>query len=767
MMESAGMSPTGVLYQGVALFLAGVALVVGHAAPRVVPEAGAAEGEASPARDNTLKLLPSLFSMLTVLTLCLVCLHTSSKSRQGMVDRAYACGFLVVIAAGNMLTGVTTLDVPALQSACMLALTALVAATLDASAWDRWCVALLAPIALWWRTKRGSPTVNTSAEPGDVAMTNQEEARSTEETASTWQSLQEVCINHRAGAIKLCGTLFLSAVAAFRMAGAAQQGSVWRVPVAAQPLMAVVPFCTVVTYVASSPASVSSAAVQVGTLGWWASMVPYRIMVSEAAELAMDWMFEAVVVACPLMLLALVRVRGQEAETLSLLIALCLLLHDRIAPIGIVCFGLPALWLARRDSWQALALAGTLWELRGLASPDVDRLLVPSSVLGLLIGVGSVLFVLAGVFGGEEQRRALFLLGLLLVPSFLHDATAGWGGFVLAVGTVMVAMMRPDSWSYLIGLAVVFCAVGSVHAELSASATSLSALLLAVWARTRECRAYTADVAWIIALLFALLALLDGSFGIVTNPVSEGPSCSTQVCKIAFGMDSQVRAPLWLRVAFAFLHLSAYTGMLGLDEHLAPLGSWTWHTLPGIWAMLLAAAECPWPMGATLLFGIAFAFHLPLGPALAPLLDVRRLDGPVSLETSGMVWIVVAAGLGIYPYGGVWELVGVGVLVLLGVVSLLRGLATVDSNKVLRGRRIGGLLSLDLGIFLGAYASEGLSQALLILIGSLVAIGLAAIVASAKESSEGAISEDPESRSVLLHGARVTDQASNAQQRPL
>jgi len=318
----------------------------------------------------------------------------------------------------------------------------------------------------------------------------------------------------------------------------------------------------------------------------------------------------------------------------------------------------------------------------------------------------------AGYFGGEEVERGGFLAGLLAVPALVAPLGTGLCAAPVAFAALFMALSRPHSLTYVLGAAVVLASLagaGCRSTERCFGVTSLAGLLLAVRATASACDADAAKIGWLVALCSASVALA---------------ACEAY--------------PVWVQCGFALLHLGAYTVALLAADQLATLGPLVFFTLPGVWALMLCLAGVGFSFAllAAGVIGAAFVV-VPHARSFGPR-HLQQMLGEISeervltTELVGGLWMAGACAFGPYQEGAAWQIVAVAAVVLLGVMELLLGLAASHWHgpDAARQRRIGGLLSLSLGIFLGAGAAEGLLQGLLILVGSLMAVGLAVLVAS-------------------------------------
>ncbi|CAE8621138.1 unnamed protein product [Polarella glacialis] len=258
----------------------------------------------------------------------------------------------------------------------------------------------------------------------------------------------------------------------------------------------------------------------------------------------------------------------------------------------------------------------------------------------------------------------------------------------------------------------------------ASAVASLSALWLAAWAAMQK-NAMSALIAWAVAFLIAFV-------GDVAN--------------------SSLRS--WTQ-HLVLLDVACFTGMLFVSRQPS---QWLWYVLPGLWVAAVGSS------GAS--FSNSWTAAAVLGVALmvAPHLGLRagEPEPHANLELVGMAWLAAGAVLGIYQVAGVaGQICAVLCVVIAGVVQLVMGLSWATRES---WRRIAGLLSVSLGILLGAGATEGFIQSIILILGSLLAIALAVLVAAHSQRPQDAHGPGMElqglmdSRSMLVADVEHVDQ---------
>eukprot|EP00931_Biecheleriopsis_adriatica_P108386 TRINITY_DN82699_c0_g1_i1.p1 TRINITY_DN82699_c0_g1~~TRINITY_DN82699_c0_g1_i1.p1 ORF type:complete len:339 (-),score=64.18 TRINITY_DN82699_c0_g1_i1:167-1183(-) len=301
---------------------------------------------------------------------------------------------------------------------------------------------------------------------------------------------------------------------------------------------------------------------------------------------------------------------------------------------------------------------------------------------------------------GSVGGHAAVLLSLVHAPQQVSLLTEGYASIFIACFAMVYAMAKL-SHSETALAAPLLAAASAASFEnaqrgrgtlLPPKVASLSALWLAIWAAARKKGEY-ALVAWSMAFLAAFCAHEESGL---------------------------FRYLILLQVASCTVALF----LTWKSSNVA------WYPFPGVWMLALGS------LGAS--FELSLASAVVSGAVLILLarawgragLEPRRCR---NLELVGMAWLVAGATLGIYRLAGVTGQMGaVLCLVIAGVGQLMMGLSLARRDS---WRRIIGLLSVCLGIFLSSGIAKGFVQGIIILCGSILALGLAVLVAASRREA--------------------------------
>lgn len=355
---------------------------------------------------------------------------------------------------------------------------------------------------------------------------------------------------------------------------------------------------------------------------------------------------------------------------------------------------------------------------------EADVLLLPPEVLRFAVGVITTAAAMLclhfkpdlkpGV-GSFFQPEAWSLPSLALVlvllpaPALVSELTPTVGCAVVALCAMACVAMQTRIETLAAGVLVVLvsCAICLKITEAFACA-SLSAAVLAVWASTRENDWKIAGVGWMFSMLLSIFSDNEKIF-----------------------------------IVLSLLPVVALTASLLLTKLPLP---YAWHLLPlgyllQLWKMAhgVESAVAAAVMGLLLAFLPSLTRSLPSLSALA----TGQLD---FLEQAGLGWMVLGLLHLVLAGHSTAAITG---LMLVGMVELVLGLSFAEQARL---RRLSGLACICLGIFVGAFATGGLVQGMLLLLGSLLCIGMAIIVLSSRseETTNESLAEGIETRNVLL-----------------
>lgn len=746
LVEGAGFPWSSGLIHGVALFLAATIVMAGVAGPRFAarthpeaveeqPEGDTGSGPAPPeSRDANLALLPGLLASLAVSCLCAVCLidaaqATPSNGSWGPLVRPalYAVGAVALLAIGP-LPGGSFRGALLFRATCYFALSAIIAASLDAFSAERWIMVVLAVLSSCSHTRRRRYA--DSVERAHSGVANIEGGPP--EAIDTWR---QVRLGHY---FELSGQLVLCSAASMSMEQPTRS---------ATPLVLAFPFCITVAYIVSTPSqNTVQSTILAALIGCIASLVPLRTVVLDWLDPAVNWAYELCLVLEPMALVGVSLIRSPEAWTLDpgqegssrwLAILQCLMCLERVAPFALLTFSAVAFGMSWRGSSKwGVAVTVAVLELRSLLSPDLDWRLVPAEAVALVVGIEAAVMVFVALRSGGRLEHHVLWLALLPVPAFLTPLAGNYACLPLAVAAICFAVAQPRWQACAASPLVVLLTVSAPNSciahnhqeavcwpapvnvtSLGAVAASLAALALAVWAAAWQIDTRASAAAWASALLYACLAGDDSLHG-------------------------------WSRWLMLF-QVAAGTLMMVVAKPDWPLA---WYGLPGLWAVGMRAWGFQWAMSVAWAAG---GVLLTMSCSTALLRGARNIaeassgeDGRrrAHVERSGLLWLALGALFSCKPEGSVWRLIAVASLLAAGVWQSILGLSVSSADG--GWRRLGGMLSICLAIFIGASAANGLLQAVLMILGSLAAIALAVLVASSSLSRRPNI--EAEASEILL-----------------
>jgi len=766
-----------------ALHAGALVVALGCLAPRFGAWLPGAEepGPERPGDAAAVALLPSVASALVVCQLCALSVSTGLQSGSTSQGKLYTFGFVGLLAA----TGLRVADDLLLGHRLVLQLACLgvlvVMAGLAPDAVFAWVVAALAFLAVQCASLGGRPTLpdggvdepaaeksfaDDEAGAGQDANAAQEAAG--DEAATFWSALALMfgaLSRAYKGGLRLAGVLLICAVAASRALEPGDGGKAFEarmislgVPAALLTVHALLrllgPSCFDDTRGGASwDASVTA------LLGLVVAAAPVRVMHGrswQTGQLGLSSpsrivdhevvLWDVCLIVYPAILFGLslaiappktMELRTQAATT-GFVVALCLMCLSLYAPVAFGFYGAVAFALAwRLPGAEAMLLASMFWVWRGVFSVHAeldDHLFMDWDVqnddwvtAGLVTAV-TCASVLAGMWrtSAEDDGKYTFLVRVLLYSSLLPTYLTcpfEWMPLLPMVAAVACLELRPR-WELCLacGLALV---MGRPFGQSFWGASLVASLVMAVagarltlFSSEDAARQAAVPAAWAVAL--ACVPAGDGGFPPPWDPIVGAlPLCAFSIA--LFG-----KPPPLLRPAL--------------------------HVLPGFWVVQLwlydAGFENAWL--ASLVVG---GLLMPL-PALAECVP-QLLGGAVKesahleewLELVGLIWVILGAWLGLYWREGVGNVLSIAVPLAVGMTELILGLTQA---KGARNRRVGGLICISISIFLGAGLTGGLLQGLLLLLGSLMTIGMAVLVATSRGDAEAEAEVDGGVREVLL-----------------
>eukprot|EP00811_Abedinium_folium_P014564 NODE_2355_length_2229_cov_10.912464.p1 GENE.NODE_2355_length_2229_cov_10.912464~~NODE_2355_length_2229_cov_10.912464.p1 ORF type:complete len:547 (-),score=150.82 NODE_2355_length_2229_cov_10.912464:377-2017(-) len=509
-------------------------------------------------------------------------------------------------------------------------------------------------------------------------------------------------------------------------------------------LSVLVPVGVLASYVVVPPTDASTwDALQLAVVGFVPAIIPYRALVHKTGRnAAAGCLYEASLLVCPLLLFALVRLRGplkpEDGSAWALLAAaLVLALLEWLSPIALTALTGGAFALAwRHSSPVGMAAAVAVWELRGglSASGDVDRVLLPEAVHALLIGVVALILALVGA---ERADAPALLLALFPAVALVAPLTNGFLCLVIAVSAVTYAALRPHWLTEVLAPLIVVSATSTLFDCLTLYGRGDGACWLPVLDMSRD-----GQVAGSISALVLVLWLLG--FG-GHSPRDHAAIAAASVTGLLLALMGS-----WSGGIFSWLPLLEVALVTAALVVWRPPLLHVWYLLPGLW---VAATGCfDHEAGSD-----ANAVALPVGVALvalpwltewkeAPALpdwaaialgSTAAIQGP-GIEPIGCAWVAGGAVIGLYPQGVLGEVTAILILAATGGAQLLAGLSIHKGDA---WRRAVGMLGISSAVFLAAFATHGLVRGILVLAGSLSAIASAVLVFFFRntEEAEGAV----------------------------